>query len=163
VDFKDYQRQAQRTVRGGRARELQLDNWALGLAGEAGEVADVIKKHVHHSHVLDVDKVSDELGDVLWYVSVMATECGLLGHPLAPDAMRRQRRAARRLQGGSGSMMDEQEAKKTHPGFTITCDECGSKVVIVDNTLGFSDTSGAWGDVSLICQECHTLCELTGT
>lgn len=77
MDFKDYQRQAQRTVRGGRARELQLDNWALGLAGEAGEVADIIKKHVHHTHPLDVDKVNDELGDVLWYVSVMATECGL--------------------------------------------------------------------------------------
>ncbi len=58
-------------------------------------------------------------------------------------------------------MIDEQEAKKTHPGFTIICDACGSKVVIVDDTLGFSATSGAWGDVSLICQDCHASCELT--
>jgi len=59
--------------------------------------------------------------------------------------------------------MDEHEAKKTHPGFTIICDACGSKVVIVDNTLGFSATSGAWGDISLYCQECRALCDLTET
>jgi NTP pyrophosphatase (non-canonical NTP hydrolase) len=48
---------------------------AMGLAGEAGEVANKAKKHIRDG-VLDFDKVADELGDVLWYVSQMASELG---------------------------------------------------------------------------------------
>ena len=41
----------------------------LGLAGEAGEVVDYLKKVVGHGHKLDRDKLVKELGDVLWYVA----------------------------------------------------------------------------------------------
>jgi len=55
---------------------LELARDALGVAGEAGEVADLVKKHVGHGHPLDPDKVKKELGDVLWYVAVLAERCG---------------------------------------------------------------------------------------
>lgn len=42
----------------------------------------------------------------------------------------------------------------THPGFTVTCNECGSDEVYVDNTVGFSSISGMWGSVDLICANC---------
>jgi NTP pyrophosphatase (non-canonical NTP hydrolase) len=45
----------------------------MGLAGEAGEVVDVLKKHLHHNHPLDVAKVTKELGDVLWYCAALAS------------------------------------------------------------------------------------------
>lgn len=45
---------------------------ALGVAGESGEVADIIKKHVYHGHALNMDKLIDEIGDVLWYLTVLA-------------------------------------------------------------------------------------------
>lgn len=48
-------------------REQQLANSALGLVAEAGEAADVIKKHLFHGHTLDRDKLVKELGDVLFY------------------------------------------------------------------------------------------------
>lgn len=48
----------------------------LGVAGESGEVADIVKKHVCQGHALDVEKLSEELGDVLWYVAVGATLAG---------------------------------------------------------------------------------------
>lgn len=48
----------------------------------------------------------------------------------------------------------------THPGFTITCDQCTSTLVYVENSLGFSSTSGAWGDVSLTCAACNQTVEL---
>jgi len=58
-----------------------LDNdratFALGLAGEAGEVCDLLKKHWGHKHTLDVDKLQKELGDVLWYVAALASQFGL--------------------------------------------------------------------------------------
>lgn len=53
-----------------------LTTLALGVAGEAGEVADLVKKHIGHGHPLDREKLSKELGDVLWYVARMAATIG---------------------------------------------------------------------------------------
>lgn len=44
---------------------------AMGLAGEAGEVVDLIKKHVHHKAPFDRDKFIKELGDVRWYLELL--------------------------------------------------------------------------------------------
>lgn len=46
--------------------------FALGIAGEAGEVADYMKTVIGHGEQLDKTKLTDELGDVLWYVSQLA-------------------------------------------------------------------------------------------
>lgn len=50
----------------------ELINGALGLTGEAGEVADIIKKHVFHGHDMDKDEIIKELGDVCWYVALLS-------------------------------------------------------------------------------------------
>lgn len=42
-------------------------------------------------------------------------------------------------------------AAKTHQGFTITCDKCGSKVVAIESWGGYSPESGSWGSVDLVC------------
>ncbi len=59
----------------------------LGLAGEAGEVANVVKKmwREHEGDVTQEDRrrVADELGDVLWYLTQLATELHI---PLADIA-----------------------------------------------------------------------------
>jgi MazG nucleotide pyrophosphohydrolase domain len=46
------------------ARTLQL-----GLLGESGEVADLVKKFTAHGKPFDAARLSEELGDVLWYVT----------------------------------------------------------------------------------------------
>jgi hypothetical protein len=53
------------------------------MAGEAGEVADLLKKHLGHKHTLDPGKLALELGDVLWYVSALSF---YTGHTLAEIA-----------------------------------------------------------------------------
>lgn len=45
---------------------------AAGLTGEAGEVADRLKKEIGHGHAERPDLLLLELGDALWYISEMA-------------------------------------------------------------------------------------------
>lgn len=48
----------------------------LGLAGEAGEFVDKIKKAWRNGTPLDRDAALRELGDVLWYLTAIAVELG---------------------------------------------------------------------------------------
>jgi len=50
----------------------ELFNGSLGLTGESGEVADMIKKYIFHGHDLDKKALVKELGDVCWYVALLA-------------------------------------------------------------------------------------------
>ncbi len=73
MTLKEYQQRAARTISADRTHEQQLANAALGLAGEAGEVADMIKKHLYHGWPVDRESLVKELGDCMWYVAAMAT------------------------------------------------------------------------------------------
>lgn len=48
----------------------------LGIAGEAGEVADLIKKEYFHQHTRNHMKVLEELGDTLFYLAMTAKYYG---------------------------------------------------------------------------------------
>ncbi|MFN7394235.1 MAG: nucleoside triphosphate pyrophosphohydrolase family protein [Pseudanabaena sp.] len=71
MNFKEYQEQAFRTDGG------NLTAHFLGLGGEAGEVMELYKKHIAHGHPLEPHKLYKELGDVLWYISAIATGLNL--------------------------------------------------------------------------------------
>lgn len=73
--INEYQQAALRTVQG--TNGLNITNGALGLTGEAGEVADMIKKSLYQGHVLDIDHLALELGDVAWYIAIMAESIGM--------------------------------------------------------------------------------------
>ncbi len=73
----EYQELARRFANVAIPREARKANWALGLAGESGEVADLLKKALFHGHSLDVDELEKELGDVLWYIANLAYEYGI--------------------------------------------------------------------------------------
>ena len=64
---------------------MRFSNFALGIAGESGEVADYIKKVCFHGHKLDKDKLNKELGDVLWYTSMLARLAGIPFSKIAND------------------------------------------------------------------------------
>ena len=51
---------------------------AMGLAGEVGEFVDEVKKGYYKpGHPLDSEVLIEELGDVLFYVSVLAAQLGV--------------------------------------------------------------------------------------
>lgn len=93
MTLDDYQQLAARTLGHDRTHEQQLSNAALGLTGEAGEVAELIKKHLYHATPLDEEALVKELGDCLWYVAAFATVCGLsLGEIAARNVEKLRRR-----------------------------------------------------------------------
>lgn len=49
----------------------------IGVSGEGGEVADYLKKVVFHGHPFESEKLTKELGDVLWYVARCADVLGI--------------------------------------------------------------------------------------
>ncbi len=83
--FNGYQRDAKRTLNDSPADIYKLANLGMGLAGEAGEVCDYLKKVVFHGHSLDKEKVCDELGDVLWYLANLADAVGVPLSKVAED------------------------------------------------------------------------------
>lgn len=77
MQLDEYQALAARTLGRDRTHEQQLANAALGLTGEAGEVAEVIKKHLFHATPLNSEVLVKELGDCLWYIAAFGTVLGL--------------------------------------------------------------------------------------
>jgi NTP pyrophosphatase (non-canonical NTP hydrolase) len=79
VELSEYQRLSRRTAE--YPREAWLAYPALGLAGEAGEVAEHAKKAIRDDagsvSSERREKMAKELGDVLWYVAQLASELGL--------------------------------------------------------------------------------------
>ena len=72
----EYQKLAMRTNKPEATQEENLINGCLGLAGEAGEVCDYIKKHIYQGHELDYNHVAEEISDCLWYAALTATAIG---------------------------------------------------------------------------------------
>lgn len=75
MDFKTYQQAAERTLNSDLSEKMAKSNIGLGIGGEAGEVQDIIKKNVCHGHPYYAarEALIEEIGDLLWYVSGVAS------------------------------------------------------------------------------------------
>mgnify|MGYP005686580553 FL=1 len=62
-------------------REQAIIYPTLGLTGEAGEVANKVKKIIRdgtiENHEGLIQEISSEIGDCLWYISVLADDIGV--------------------------------------------------------------------------------------
>jgi NTP pyrophosphatase (non-canonical NTP hydrolase) len=80
MDFEEYQKQALTTVITSADEFKDTLHWVLGINGEAGEVAEKVKKIIRDKNgvISDEDKreLAKELGDVLWYLAVFAYQLG---------------------------------------------------------------------------------------
>lgn len=72
-----YSNDIQRTMNKELSYEQRLTMLSMGLAGEAGELVDAMKKHVFHGHDLDIKDLRKEMGDVLWYLVNMMNELAI--------------------------------------------------------------------------------------
>ena len=78
MTLNEYQTEAMRTASGmcEKCNDNLILNGAMGLNGEAGEVIDILKKHIFQGHKLDTEHIAKELGDCLWYIAVCAKGAG---------------------------------------------------------------------------------------
>ena len=105
LTFDDYQKQAKKTAIYPSSAGVMYP--ALGLTGEAGEVANKVKKVVRDGYKNSPpdwrEQVAHELGDVLWYCAALASDLGLsLGRIATENADKLSGRQERGNLGGSG-------------------------------------------------------------
>ena len=106
MDLADYQQRSRATaIYPGAGMDLTYP--ALGLCGEAGEVAEKVKKAIRDDGGILTDArrtaLAGELGDVLWYLAQLATEARLDLDEIAEANLAKLRsRQARAMLQGSG-------------------------------------------------------------
>lgn len=76
MNFNEYQKKALKTNLSKEDKFKELMQQVLGLADEAGEVQALFKKWIRDDEAdfdkLNKEKIKKELGDVLWYIAVIA-------------------------------------------------------------------------------------------
>jgi NTP pyrophosphatase (non-canonical NTP hydrolase) len=81
MTFDEYQKAALRTNLAKDDKFKELMQQVLGLSDETGEVLALFKKWIRDQDAdfskLDVQSVKKELGDILWYIAVVAEDVGL--------------------------------------------------------------------------------------
>jgi len=104
-DFNSYQRSAAGTAIYPDQHKITYP--ALGMAGEAGEVANKVKKLIRDGPENRPDTwredIASEIGDVLWYCASLASDLNLsLGMIAAQNLIKLDKRKDKGTLGGSG-------------------------------------------------------------
>lgn len=107
MTFEEYQKQALKTVISEGNEFNDLLHWVLGVNGEAGEIAEKVKKIIRDKggKVSEADKkeLGKEIGDVLWYLAVFAHHLGINFDDIAQANLKKLAdRQKRGVLGGSG-------------------------------------------------------------
>lgn len=107
MTFDEYQTQALTTVISTSDELKDTLHWVLGINGEAGEVAEKVKKIIRdkNGEISEEDKkeLAKEIGDVLWYLAVFAHQLGFKFEDVAQINLDKlSSRQKRGILGGSG-------------------------------------------------------------
>ena len=100
MTLDDYQRAALRTLNPALDERDRLIDASAGLAEEAAEVLGLIRKRSFQGKDVDLARLTEELGDVLWCLAVTAHT---LGVSLSGVAVANQEKLARRYPDGFAS------------------------------------------------------------
>lgn len=107
-ETKEFQKSVARTMRDLPYAE-HLCNAAMGLSGEAGEVVDILKKHLFHGRILDVRHLREEMGDTLFYIAAV---CNRLNIDIADVMQENTAKLLKRYPSGFSKEAAEARADK---------------------------------------------------
>ncbi|MDH7912077.1 nucleoside triphosphate pyrophosphohydrolase family protein [Winogradskyella sp. SYSU M77433] len=92
MDFSEYQKEAKKTIQKYNADETSnIVIPYLGIIGEAGSVVSELKKRLRDgkSYSNFKNKLKEELGDVLWYISAIASQNGISLEDIAQENIKK--------------------------------------------------------------------------
>ena len=107
MTFDEYQKQALTTVITSGDELKDTLHWILGITGESGEIAEKVKKIIRDKDGVfspeSKTEIAKEIGDVLWYLAVLAEQLGAsLDDIAAINLAKLKSRKERGVLGGSG-------------------------------------------------------------
>ena len=107
MTFDEYQSKALTTAVNNYDPLMQKTIWVMGIAGEAGEVIEKWKKLVAYNEGIlkksDLEDFKKELGDVVWYIAVLADSLGLsFDDVMEVNVKKLEDRARRKVIKGKG-------------------------------------------------------------
>lgn len=107
MTLEEYQKQALTTVIKSDSEFRDLLHWVLGINGEAGEIAEKVKKIIRDKNAVvseaDKTELAKEVGDVLWYLAVFAHHLDIPLETIAQQNLDKlQSRKKRGVLQGSG-------------------------------------------------------------
>ncbi|MDE0337628.1 MAG: nucleoside triphosphate pyrophosphohydrolase family protein [Caldilineaceae bacterium] len=140
MELNEYQRLANQTDQQPETGSSEVDSRSiliplLGLAGEVGELLGEHKKRLRDgdSYKLFPDRVKEELGDLLWYLSDVATKHNLMLEDVARYNLRKTQRRWQTVPTGAGPrrLFDESfpEEERLPRQMEISIEEGSGRVV----------------------------------
>ncbi|WP_417872662.1 nucleoside triphosphate pyrophosphohydrolase family protein [Xanthomarina gelatinilytica] len=145
MKFSEYQKEAKKTIQEYiQGKETNKIVPFLGLIGEAGSVITELKKNLRDgsTYTKYKNKLQEELGDVLWYISTIATENGLLLEEIATDNLDKIKDRFGIEQSKNFIIFDEdypvseQFPREFEVEFIVLKDDGKDKVRVMNNTTG---------------------------
>lgn len=82
MNWQQYEKDSERTEKkfpdGASLNQEQMEllHAAIGISTESGEILDAFKKHLIYGKELDLINISEEIGDVMWYVAIISRYLG---------------------------------------------------------------------------------------
>lgn len=107
MEINEYQKRTYIAIQPHTDQKDEILNWSIGLCEECGEVMNHIKHHCWgHEDINDVE-IAKEMGDVLWYLSALATVMNLDLETIATLNMRK-------LEHRFGGEFSDEKSKARH-------------------------------------------------
>lgn len=141
--FSEYQNQAKKTIQDYvKGKEVNKIVPFLGLIGEAGSVISELKKNLRdgNAYINYTNKLQEELGDVLWYISTIATENNLSLENIAKDNLNKIKDRFDSEQPENFIVydekypLDEQFPREFEVEFKVVNEEGKEKIRLINNT-----------------------------
>lgn len=129
MTLKEYQEFCARGILPATLEREPIVGFALGLAGEAGEVVDDIKKKYFHGRDIDPQHTIEELGDVMWYVANIATQLGVSIEELIENNV-----------GKLSKRYPTMYEPKHQVAGSLFCAKCGKTCSDVDGTIHYEQS-----------------------
>ena len=143
MEFSEYQNKAKSTIQEYvKGKEVNKIIPFLGLIGEAGSVISELKKNLRdgNAYINYNNKLQEELGDVLWYISTIATENNLSLENIAEDNLNKIKDRFESEQPENFIVydenypQDEQFPREFEVEFKVVTEDNKEKVRLVNNT-----------------------------